>query len=154
MWEGIKSIGSSVANFIGGIFESKINMVKGIINAVIGLINGAIRGINKLKINIPDWVPKYGGKTFGFNIKEIPKLAKGGIVDRATLAVVGEAGKEAVMPLERNTQWIDKLAEKINAKGGTQSKTYNITNKFERMETSRYALHKANLETKRLLKEV
>lgn len=154
MWEGIKSAVKVVADFIGGIFKSIFGAIKGVINGVIGVINGAIRAINKIKVKIPDWVPALGGKTFGFNLKEIPKLAKGGIVDRATLAVVGEAGKEAVLPLERNTQWIDQLAEKLNAKGGTPSKTYNITNKFERMETSRHALHKANLETKRLLREV
>lgn len=148
MWEGIEKIGSSVAEFIGGIFESKINMVKGIINGVISLINGAIGAINKIKVDIPDWVPQFGGKTFGFNLSKIPKLAEGGIVDKATLAMIGEAGKEAVVPLER-TQWIDKLADKINANGG--GRTYNITNKFERMETSRHALHKANLETKRII---
>lgn len=154
MWEGIKKIGSAVADFIGGIFERKINTVKGIINAVISLINGAIGAINKLQVKIPDWVPKYGGSTFGVNIPLIPKLAEGGVVDKATLAMIGEAGKEVVMPLEKNTQWIDKLANKISAKKGNQSKTYYITNKFERMETSRHALHKANLETKRILKEV
>lgn len=154
MWEGIRKIGSSVAEFIGGIFEKKIQVVKGIINGVIELINGAIGAINKLKVTIPDWVPKYGGSTFGVNIPKIPKLAEGGIVDGATLAMIGEAGKEVVMPLENNTAWIDKLAEKISAKGGNQSNTYNITNKFERMETSRHALHKANLETRRIIKGV
>ena len=44
----------------------------------------------------------------------VPMLAKGGIVDGATLAVIGEAGKEAVMPLENNTGWIKELAFKIN----------------------------------------
>lgn len=151
MWEGIKKVGSAVAEFIGGIFEKKIQIVKGIINGVISLINGAIGAINKLKVEIPDWVPKYGGSTFGVNIPLIPKLAEGGVVDKATLAMIGEAGKEVVMPLEQNTQWIDKLAEKISARTGNQSNTYNITNKFERMETSRHALHKANLETRRIL---
>ena len=151
MWEGIKKIGSSVADFIGGIFERKINTVKGIINAVISLINGALGAINKLKVKIPDWIPKYGGSTFGVNIPLIPKLAKGGVVDKATLAMIGEAGKEVVMPLENNTAWIDKLADKISAKGGNQTtnNTFNYT--FEKMESSRHALHKANLETKRIL---
>lgn len=153
MWEGIKKAGSSAAEFIGDVFEGTINTVKGIINGVISLINGAIGAINKLKVEIPDWVPKYGGSTFGVNIPKIPTLAEGGVVDKATLALIGEAGNEVVMPLEKNTAWIDKLADKISAKSGTTSKTYNITNKFERMETSRLALHKANLETKRILKE-
>ena len=148
MWEGIKSVAKGAADFIGGVFKGVINTVKGIINGVISLINGAIGTINKIKVDIPEWVPQFGGKTFGFNLSKIPKLAEGGIVDKATLAMIGEAGKEAVVPLER-TQWIDKLAEKINANGG--GRTYNITNKFERMETSRHALHKANLETKRII---
>ena len=151
MWEGIKKIGSSVAEFIGGIFEKKIEIVKGIINGVISLINGAIGAINKLKIDIPEWVPKYGGSTFGVNIPKIPELAEGGIVDRATLAMIGEAGKEAIVPLENNTAWIDKLADKLNAKGGSKTTNNTVNNYFERMETSRHALHKANLETRRIL---
>lgn len=152
LWESIKKIGSGVAEFIGDIFEGTINTIKGIINGVISLINGAIGAINKLKVDIPDWVPKYGGSTFGVNIPKIPTLAEGGIVDRATLAMIGEAGKEVVMPLENNTAWIDKLADKISARTGNQNNTYNITNKFEKMETSKHALHKANIETKRILR--
>lgn len=45
----------------------------------------------------------------------VPALAKGGIVDGATLAMIGEAGKEAVIPLERNTKWMETLAEKLSA---------------------------------------
>lgn len=45
----------------------------------------------------------------------VPAFAKGGIVSNPTLALVGEAGKEAVMPLENNTGWITELAEKISA---------------------------------------
>ena len=47
--------------------------------------------------------------------KYIPAFAKGGVVDGATLAMIGEDGKEAVMPLERNTGWINELAGKISA---------------------------------------
>ena len=45
----------------------------------------------------------------------VPMLAKGGIVDSPTLAMIGEAGKEAVMPLENNTGWISDLAQKISS---------------------------------------
>jgi SLT domain-containing protein len=47
------------------------------------------------------------------SVPQIPKLAKGGIVDEATLAMIGERGKEAVIPLENNTAWMDILAEKL-----------------------------------------
>lgn len=46
--------------------------------------------------------------------KYVPMLAKGGVVDSPTLAMVGEAGKEVVMPLENNTGWIHELAGKIS----------------------------------------
>lgn len=45
---------------------------------------------------------------------KLNRLARGGVVDKPMLAEIGEAGKEVVMPLERNTGWIDKLAERIN----------------------------------------
>ena len=150
MWESIKKIGASVADFIGGVFEGVINTVKGIINGVISLINGAIGAINKIKVDIPDWVPGFGGKTFGFNLSKIPKLAEGGIAVKETAAIVADAGKEAILPLDQNTQWMDKLADKINARNA-QPTVVTVNNRFEKMETTRLALHKANLETKRLL---
>ena len=52
-----------------------------------------------MKFDIPDWVPVVGGKTF--KLPQIPKLAKGGIVDSPTIAMIGEDGPEAVVPLNR-----------------------------------------------------
>ena len=80
-----------------------------------------IKGLNKIKL--PDWIPGLGGK--GINIPTIPKLAKGGIVDAPTIAMVGEAGKEAVMPLENNTGWITDLANKVAERLPSQSSTNN-----------------------------
>lgn len=103
-WEGF-------VNIFKGIIDGIVSIFKFPINLIIDGINAFISGLNKLQI--PDWVPVVGGK--GLNIPKIPKLAKGGIIDRPTVAVVGEAGKEAVMPLENNTGWIDQLAYKIGA---------------------------------------
>lgn len=125
------------------------NFWKGFINLMIDGINALLKGLNKINIDIPEWL---GGGKIGFDIPLIPKLAKGGIVDKPTLAMVGEAGKEAVMPLENNTGWIDQLAEKLGGKLGASNVNYTINNKFEKMETTRYAMHQANLETKRILK--
>lgn len=105
-WEGVR-------NIFKGIFDSLYGFVKAPLNMIISAINTVIRGLNKLSIDIPDWVPGFGGKTWGINIPSIPKLAKGGIIDKPTIAMVGEAGKEVVMPLENNTGWIDKLAGQI-----------------------------------------
>ena len=51
-----------------------------------------------------------GGAAF---VGEIPRLATGGIAVNSTLANIGEAGREAVLPLENNTEWMDMLADKI-----------------------------------------
>jgi phage-related protein len=103
-----------VLNVFGGIFNGITAMVKSPLNTMIGLLNGAITGFNTIKF--PDWVPGVGG--MGINISKIPYLAKGGIIDSPTLAMVGEAGKEAVMPLENNTGWIDLLADKLTQRLG------------------------------------
>ena len=110
-WDGVKAIFS-------GIWDALVGIVKGVINIVIDVLNGFVSGINKIGFDVPDWVPVIGGKRWGFNIPKIPKLAQGGIVDKPTYAMIGEAGTEAVMPLERNTGWIDKLADKLADKIG------------------------------------
>ena len=49
-------------------------------------------------------------------------MAKGGIVNSATLALFGEQGREAVVPLENNTEWMDVLANRIAERNSTPSK--------------------------------
>lgn len=105
-WQGVQDI-------FGGIMNGLQAIVKAPLNGVIGLINAAISGLNKIKLPSID-IPFFG--TVGgweFNIGKIPYLAKGGIIDNPTLAMVGEAGKEAVVPLENNTQGLDLLADKL-----------------------------------------
>ena len=58
----------------------------------------------------------------------VPKFAKGGIVTQPTLAMVGERGKEAVMPLENNTGWIDNLANQLAGKIGGSTQSSGSTN--------------------------
>ena len=93
--------------------NTSANNVKNTINGIIRQINSAV--FAKIKITVPNWVPVFGGKTWG-PPKGIPYLAKGGIVDSATLAMIGEAGKEAVVPLENNTGGLDLLARKLQSR--------------------------------------
>lgn len=95
-WEGIKSIFKGIFDALVGIAKAPLNLIIGIINGLITGINFLVKGLNKIKFNIPDWVPGIGGKSFGFNIPEIgkiPYLAKGGVLSNGS-AVVGEAGPE------------------------------------------------------------
>ena len=107
-------------NMLGGMGEGWGNMwsgmkqgFHGIINRIIGGMNSMIGGLNRFQVNLPSWA---GGGSFGFSIPQIPTipaLARGGIVDAPTLALVGERGREAVLPLENNTGWMADLANTL-----------------------------------------
>ncbi|WP_394897598.1 phage tail tape measure protein [Clostridium butyricum] len=121
-WNGIKNTFKTIFDSLVNIAKKPLNLVITMVNAVISGVNKMIKALNNLNIDVPDWVPGIGGESFGFNfdtISPIPMLAKGGIVDSPTLAMVGEAGKEAVMPLENNTGWISDLAGQIASILGT-----------------------------------
>ena len=115
MWNGIKTGASNGLNNVKSTFSN-------IFNKIIDGINKFIRGLNKIQINIPDWL---GGGNFGFNIREIPRLARGGIVNNPGRGVMmgnyiaGENGAEAVLPLTDDT--LQKLANMIPI-------TINLTN--------------------------
>lgn len=126
-WEGVKNIFSNIINGLGDIFKAPINfIIKG--------INTFIRGLNK--IQIPNWVPLVGGK--GFNIGEIPLLAKGGNITMSGAAVVGEAGPE-IINLPKGAS-VSPLKE-------TGNKTITQNNYFTQKELSPY---QTQLEIKRL----
>ena len=116
-WQGVVNIFSGIFNGIVGVVKWPLNMIIDMVNAAISGINTMIKTINKVPgVSIP-------------TIGKIPKLAKGGIIDSPTIAMVGEAGKEAVMPLENNTGWITDLASKVADRmprsGGSSDNSYN-----------------------------
>ena len=130
-WTGVQNIFKGIWDALYALIKVPLNSIIGGINTVIkgitSVINTAIKAINKISVKVPDWVPEIGGKKFGFNIKEmsaptIPKLAEGGIAIDSVLANIGERGKEAVLPLESNTEWMDKLADRLSARTNTPSK--------------------------------
>jgi len=104
--DGIVGAFTSVKDRVLGIWDGMVSGIKGAINSVIGAINGFIRSINAIRITVPGvdipLVGRVGGFSVGMpQIPEIPSLAKGGIVNRPTLAMLGESGPEAVVPLGR-----------------------------------------------------
>ena len=112
-WDDIKQGAKDMANGV-------IGAVEGMVNKVISGVNWLIRGLNRISFSIPDWVPLIGGNSFGFNLGQInsvslPRLAQGGVVSSPTTALIGENGAEAVVPLENNTDWINKVAAQINS---------------------------------------
>lgn len=131
----------NLKTIIGKVFEGMINAVKTPVNTIIGVINGLISGVtsginavinslNKLQIDVPEWVTKeFGIEAFGFNLStvsapQIPYLAKGGTAIEGGSAIVGEAGAElinlpkgaSVTPLTGNNDPLgyNKLASKLD----------------------------------------
>ena len=96
VFQAIKTGVTASLNFLGDYIQGVLNIYKTIFNTIARLWNNTI---GKLSFKFPDWVPGLGGK--GFSVPQIPMLAEGGIVRSATLAIVGEAGPEAVVPLDR-----------------------------------------------------
>ena len=124
-WEGLKQV-------VAGVFNSLWSIVKYPLNMIISGLNTLIRGANRIKFDVPSWVPGIGGKQFGFNIPQIPKLAKGTILNApgrgvpvaGGTALAGEAGREAYLPLS-DTQLLEELGSAI---GKYITINANITN--------------------------
>jgi len=96
-FEGLKDLGASIFDGIGGAFKGVINAV---ISGLEGGLNFAIKGLNI----ILDGIDKAAGPWINFGeipTVKLPRLAEGGIVTGPTLAMIGEAGPEAVIPLNR-----------------------------------------------------
>lgn len=143
-WEGVKSVFSAVGGFFSGVFgivKDKIvsvfqaggkvfnNIKDGIVNVFKTVVNGIITGINKV-VRLPfDGLNKildriHGIKIAGIKpfswltwrapIPEIPYLARGGVLKKGQVGLLEGSGAEAVVPLEHNTEWLDKIAQRLD----------------------------------------
>lgn len=138
--DGLKNIVNEVKTPINNIIGSWEKMVSSIIRGN----NAIISSLRSIRVDIPDWVPNYGGKRWSLNnlytsgtSVSLPKLAKGGVITRPTLAMVGEAGSEVVMPLENNTGWISALATQIDShidSSKTESYLQRVVSLLENMD--------------------
>lgn len=109
---GLKNIGTKIGNAVTGAIKSGINgviqTIENIINKAIDLINKAIKLANKLP-----------GVNVGYVDKlHLQKLAKGGVLTSAQAVIAGEAGPEAIIPLDKLFAQMDKMAEQISGGSG------------------------------------
>jgi hypothetical protein len=116
IWNGIKSGASGVLGFVKGIFNGVMSHIERGINGIIGGVNHAIDLFNKLP-----------GRDIGHigNVS-LPRLAQGGIVTRPTIAMIGEAGPEAVVPLSRNKRARGQAVAAAAGIGGGNTNYFTI----------------------------
>ena len=101
VWVAIKSWGVSLINSILGTVEAFVNGVITMFNNLVGAFSSVLQFFGG------------GGINWRASSVSIPRLAKGGIVKKGTPFIAGEDGSEAVIPLEKNTQWVSMVADGI-----------------------------------------
>ena len=188
-WEGVKEAFSGVVEWFGDVFSKAWQKVKdvfstggkifsgiveGITEVFKTVVNGIIRGINKV-VSIPfnainkvldklrsidiagvtpfDWI-----KTF--DVPQIPELARGGVLKRGQVGILEGNGAEAVVPLEKNTRWLDEIASRLYDKmsvpgiGNTPSTAQGVVNNFYQTNNSPKALSRLEIyrQSKNLLR--
>ena len=126
-WEGVKTVFKGVWDAMPDFIKGPIKLIIGFVNSMIGAIengiNFVVRGMNNLQFDVPDWVPGIGGETFGFDLNEIslpriPQLARGGVLEKGQVGLLEGSGSEAVIPLEKNTKWISRVAATMSDEFG------------------------------------
>lgn len=146
MWDKVKETASTTWKWIANLFAKGGQIFSGITEGIVGafktVVNALISGINKIiatpfntingLLNKIRSIEVMGMKPFSgmwsvnpLSVPQIPKLARGGIVDSATLFMAGEAGKEVVMPLENNTGWMSEVASRIASQLPQNQQTNN-----------------------------
>ncbi len=104
-WNGIKNIFKGTIDTMSAVIKTPLNMIiatfENLVNRIGSGINKLIHGFNSIRWDVPDWVPGIGGRSLGFNIKQIPtiklpRLAQGGWVaaNNPQLAIVGDNTRE------------------------------------------------------------
>lgn len=136
-WQGIK-------NAFGSAFGGLAALVKTPLNVVIALVNSAIGKINSINVSVPEWVPGIGGKGIGFNIPQIPMLARGGFTNGVSIA--GEAGQEAVIsfnPKYRNEN-IDTWIKAGKMLGTSENPGSMLTNNYQSVNNGGDSISNSN----------
>jgi len=140
-FDGFRAVVDSVFKFITGAVSGSIDLIKSYFSTLLGFYKTIFNGIaslwnntvGKLSFKVPGWVPGLGGK--GFDVPNIPMLAEGGIVNSPTLAMIGEAGPEAVIPLSK----MDSMGGNnvtIHVNGGDPQQVVNALRRYMQLNGS------------------
>lgn len=111
LWDSIKKIFSNVGQAIGNAISTVVKAaVNGVLSSAVRIINGFIKAIN-VAISVINAIP--GVKISKIKELSVPKLERGGVLKKGQVGLLEGSGAEAVVPLEKNTEWLDKIAERL-----------------------------------------
>lgn len=136
VWSGIKQTFSNIGSWFSEKFSGVISVIKAPFNVLIRAVNSVIDALNAISFDVPDWVPVIGGQKFGFDIKKLNELERGGVLRRGQMGFLEGKGAEAVVPLERNKAWIREVAKSMKEElhgafsGGTVGGNTNTENGY------------------------
>ena len=158
VWNSIKSVTSSIWNGIKNTIKNVINGIIGGINGMIrGVVNGlntVIRALNRIHFNIPDWVPVFGGRSFGFSLStisapQIPYLASGAVIppNQEFLAVLGD--QKQGTNIEAPESLIRKIMREELAKQNSGGGSYAFTAQINRRTLFEEFIKEAQLQQMR-----
>lgn len=136
--DGVKAVfnflGDAIGVWVDAVkfqFNILATVFKTVFNSIATLWNNTF---GKLSFKVPGWVPGIGGK--GFDVPNIPMLAQGGIVMSPTLALIGEAGPEAVVPLDRMGNMGGGNTYQITVQGGDPNAIVDALRRYMRQNGS------------------
>lgn len=126
-WNAVKNVFSATGSTFKSIGDGLLNGLKSIVNNLIKGINDVIvipfKGLND-SLNAIKNMDILGTKPFNFlntiAVPKIPYLAQGGVLKKGQRAFLEGQGDEAVIPLSQNTEWIDKVADKLSDRQAPQ----------------------------------
>lgn len=151
-----KKAWNGVLDILKGVWNLIVGTVEGAINFVIDGINFLISKLNTIQINVPDWVPKIGGMTYGINIPPVtrvslPRLASGAVIppNREFMAVLGDqkSGTNIETPLATMVQ---AFKQAMNETGGMGGRQITVVMQLDHRELGRAVYNLNNEETQRV----
>lgn len=168
-WQNVKDVFSTGGKIFDGIKEGITDAFKTVVNAIIRGINKVIaipfNAINNTLDKIRD-ISIAGAKPFSglisrFDVPEIPELAKGGVLRKGKYGFLEGDGDEAVVPLEKNTGWLDEVANRLSDRLNHKSisrhdtkQTTTVNNNFYQTNNSPKSLSRLEIyrQSKNLLR--
>lgn len=146
----LKPVFDGICDFLTGVFtlnwekafEGLGGIVKGVFNGIIDVVNGAWNIIRTVINGIIEGINSVGG-FIGLNVaiptipeSKIPTLAKGGILEKGQIGLLEGNGAEAVVPLDQNEKWINRVAQDMNSAVGSNEVLYKILDALNALSES------------------